>query len=117
MGRPTFPDSFAFLSGIWVSVAVAFVLSWQSKNEMRAFPEKFSAETVAAFNAIRFARTIQVYPPSGSEETLEGVRWRIVYEAAPGGADTHPAKTSVTLVAESLPAGHTSTYTFQRAIP
>lgn len=117
MRRPAFSDVFALLAGLWVSVAVAYGLAWKSARDMQSLPARLSAESVGGFKAIYFAKTRQAYPPSGTQETLDGVRWTLRYGTAAATADGAAGPTTVTLLAESIPERHRAEYSFQRIVP
>lgn len=118
MRRPTFSDAFAFLFGLWLSVTAAYAIGWQSRSYARSLPAIFSADSVAGFQAIFFARTRVPYPPSGTEAALHGVRWRIQY---PASTDSAVMPVQVTVVAESTLEGEllapSAQYSFQRRLP
>ena len=115
MRLPKFSETFAFLFGLWMSVAASYAIARQSREYARSLPARISAESVAGFQSIFFARTRQAYPPSGTEVMLPGVRWRVRY-AAPAG-DTLASPARVTVVAESVPDGYASEYSFERRLP
>ena len=117
MRRPAFSEVFAFLAGVWVAVTGAYLIALHARHALQTFPSRFAAESSAGFRAIYFARTRQPFPPSGAEETLQGVRWRIRYAAPPVTPGSVPSPVQVTVIGESIPEGHQAQYVFQRKLP
>lgn len=110
MRRPVFSEALAFFLGLWLCAVGAWWLSRRANQSAESFPERLSAESVAGFEAIYFARTRRPFPPSGSEETIQGVRWRIHHAPSSGG------KHRVGVTAESLPGHFTAEYSFERTL-
>lgn len=128
MRRPEFSEAAAFFLGLWISAACAYAVGWSADRYTRTFPARLSAESIAGSQAVFFARTSEAFPPSGTEETLNGVRWRIRYTEPAVERSTSLSRSAlgrpwpaaghrhVTIVGESVPEGFSSEFSFERAI-
>ncbi len=118
--RPGFQETLSALLGVTAAVVLSYGISRSALADIRSLPARVSAESVAGFRAVTFARTRQPFPPSGQEESLPGVRWRIHYEPRQS-ADTVAANAAgrqvVTVTGESLPEGFRAEYRFERNLP